>query len=54
MLFPIQSSLKQDVSPTTALQHCSKYAVLNAQENYEELKLSDTHQLLVYADISCL
>jgi len=53
-LFPIQNCLKQDVSSTTALQHCSKYAIMNVQENYEGLQLTDTHQLLVYADITCL
>jgi hypothetical protein len=50
MLFPIQNGLKQDVSSTTAL----KYAIMNVQENYEELKLTDTHQLLVYDNITCL
>jgi hypothetical protein len=27
-----------------------KYAIRNVQENYMELKLNETHQLLAYAD----
>ena len=39
---------------TVLFNNALKYAIMNVQENFEGLKLTDTHQLLVYTDITGL
>jgi hypothetical protein len=48
---PIQNGLKQGDALSPLLFNISlEYAIRKVQENQVKLKLSETHQLLVYAD----
>jgi hypothetical protein len=48
--FAIQNSLKGDNLPPLIFNFALQYAIWKVQENQVGLKLSGTHQLLVYAD----
>jgi sorting nexin-29 len=49
--FPIQNGLKQgDALLPLLFNFASEYAITKVQENWVEMKLNGTHQLLAYAD----
>jgi hypothetical protein len=50
-LFPIQNDLKQEDDLSPLFFHFDlEYIIRNVQENKEEVKFNEAHQLLVYAD----
>ena len=47
--FPVKNGLKRDALLPLLCDFAVEYAIRRVQENQQELKFIDTHQLLVYA-----
>ena len=50
-IFPVKNGLKRRFFITIVFQLCSGICIRRVHANQEGLKLNDTHQLLVYADV---